>query len=71
MQALLDDLAAEMADGRSESVALVVGRVLGKPNEARKNMYAAVESVPSARRQAARERVGTPRGCLPLRACSR
>ena len=47
-----------MVDGNLGSVPLVVERILKKPNEARKNMYTAIEFLPSAQRQAARETVG-------------
>jgi hypothetical protein len=63
MQALLDDLAAEIEGGSLDSVAAAVDRILSKPNEARKNMYSALEYVEGSRKQAGREVVGV---LLPL-----
>lgn len=59
LQALLDDLAEEVAKGELDAVAIVVQRILEKPNEARKNMYTALEFVDPGKRQAGREIVGS------------
>jgi hypothetical protein len=58
VQALLDDLAVEIEAGNLDSVALVVNRVLDKPNKARSNMYTAIEALDSRSHQPAREIVG-------------
>lgn len=57
VQALLEDLAVEVDQGNMGSCALVVDRILGKPNEARKNLYSAIESISPSQRQQAREAI--------------
>lgn len=54
---LLQDLAVEVEQGNTGSSALVVDRILGKPNEARKNLYSAIESISPSQRQQAREAI--------------
>jgi hypothetical protein len=58
VQSLLDDLAEEIDAGNLDSVALVISRVLDKPNKARSNMYTAIEALESRSQQPAREMVG-------------
>ena len=60
VQALLDDLAEEVEKGDLGSVALVVDRVLNRPNNVRRNLYSAIEFIASGKRQPARESVGAP-----------
>eukprot|EP00892_Ulva_mutabilis_P012623 jgi/Ulvmu1/9733/UM055_0073.1 len=55
--ALLEDLAVEVEQGNMGSSAIVVDRILGKPNEARKNLYSAIESISPSQRQQAREAI--------------
>lgn len=57
VQSLLQDLAVEVEQGNTGSSALVVDRILGKPNEARKNLYSAIESISPSQRQQAREAI--------------
>lgn len=61
MQSLLDDLAVEVEKGDLQSVALVVDRVLNRPNNVRRNLYSAIEYIDSSKRQPARESVGALR----------
>lgn len=55
-----------MEAGSLDSVAAAVGRILGKPNEARKNMYNALEYIEGNRRQAGREVIGALLPPLPV-----
>jgi hypothetical protein len=74
VQDLLDDCAREIEGGSMASVPVVVRAVLRKPNEARANMYSAIEYLGTAKAQPARELVGArppllasalPRACVP------
>ena len=47
----------EVDQGNMGSSSLVVDRILGKPNEARKNLYSAIESISPGQRQQAREAI--------------
>lgn len=70
-QDLLQDLIVELQEGRTGSTALVVERILKKPNEARRNMYSAVEALPGPQRQPARELIGARPGAQRPRSLCR
>ena len=58
VQDLLDDEAKEIEGGEFSSVPVVVRSILKKPNEARKNMYTAIDYLEGSKQQPARELVG-------------
>lgn len=58
MQSLLDDLAVEVENGSLDSVSFSVDRILNRPNNVRRNLYSAIESINAGTRQPAREAVG-------------
>ena len=57
-QDLLDDVAEDIEAGSLSSVPAAVKSILDKPNQARNNMYSAIEYLDRGRQQSARELVG-------------
>lgn len=59
VQDLLDDVAKDINENDSlDSLQPAINNILKKPNEARKNMYSAIEYLPGKQQQPAREIVG-------------